>query len=293
MITASHNPAPDNGFKLMRGKASFFGTDIQALADRIEDEARRSAARPPRRRGAISPRTTSGRLHQGGARRVRAYPAPTSASWSTAATARPARSACARSRRSASRRTRSSATSTAASRTTTPTRPSPRTSRRSAPRVLATGAAARRRVGRRRRLGSAWSTSAARCSGGTSCSLLFARSLLARAPGAAVLGEVKCSETLYADIAARGGRPILWKTGHSLIKTKMKEEGALLAGEMSGHMFFADRWFGFDDAIYATVRLLEIVAPRRRRPSASCSPTCPRPSPPPRSASTAPMRSNT
>src|SRR5262249_21203758 len=92
-----------------------------------------------------------------------------------------------------------------------------------------------------------------------------ARSVLAERPGAAVLGEVKCSEMLYADIAARGGRPILWKTGHSLIKAKMKQENALLAGEMSGHMFFADRWFGFDDAVYATVRLLAIVA-RDRRP---------------------------
>jgi phosphomannomutase/phosphoglucomutase len=71
---------------------------------------------------------------------------------------------------------------------------------------------------------------------------------------------VKCSETLYADIAKHGGRPLVWKTGHSLIKAKMKEERALLAGEMSGHMFFADRWPGFDDAIYATVRLVEIVA---------------------------------
>ncbi len=88
----------------------------------------------------------------------------------------------------------------------------------------------------------------------------FARSVLARHPGAAVLGEVKCSQTLYDDIAAQGGRPIMWKTGHSLIKAKMKEEHALLAGEMSGHIFFADRYFGFDDAVYAALRLLEIVA---------------------------------
>lgn len=88
----------------------------------------------------------------------------------------------------------------------------------------------------------------------------FARSVLARHPGAAVLGEVKCSQTLYDDIAAQGGRPIMWKTGHSLIKAKMKEEHAFLAGEMSGHIFFADRYFGFDDAVYAALRLLEIVA---------------------------------
>ena len=93
--------------------------------------------------------------------------------------------------------------------------------------------------------------------------ILFSRALLAEQPGAAILGEVKCSQTLYDDIAKHGGRPIVWKTGHSLIKTKMKEEGALLAGEMSGHLFFADRYFGFDDAIYASLRLLEILASDR------------------------------
>ena len=90
--------------------------------------------------------------------------------------------------------------------------------------------------------------------------ILFSREVLRRRPGAAILGEVKCSQTLYDDIAKHGGRPILWKTGHSLIKKKMKEERALLAGEMSGHVFFADRYHGFDDAIYAALRLIEIVA---------------------------------
>jgi phosphomannomutase / phosphoglucomutase len=90
--------------------------------------------------------------------------------------------------------------------------------------------------------------------------VVLSRALLRDRPGAAIIGEVKCSQTLYDDIEAHGGRPIMWKTGHSLIKTKMKEEGALLAGEMSGHIFFADRYYGFDDAVYATLRLLEIVA---------------------------------
>ncbi|MDD9966950.1 MAG: phosphomannomutase/phosphoglucomutase [Myxococcales bacterium] len=90
--------------------------------------------------------------------------------------------------------------------------------------------------------------------------ILLSRHILKRHPGAAILGEVKCSQTLYDDIAANGGRPIIWKTGHSLIKKKMKEEQALLAGEMSGHVFFADRFFGFDDAIYSTLRLLEILS---------------------------------
>lgn len=98
--------------------------------------------------------------------------------------------------------------------------------------------------------------------------ILLSRAVLRDRPGAPILGEVKCSQTLYDDIAARGGRPILWKTGHSLIKKKMREEGALLAGEMSGHVFFADRFFGFDDAVYATLRLLEILSADERPLSA-------------------------
>jgi phosphomannomutase/phosphoglucomutase len=90
--------------------------------------------------------------------------------------------------------------------------------------------------------------------------LLFSRFILEKNPGAAIIGEVKCSQKLYDDIAAHGGRPIMWKAGHSLIKGKMKEEKALLAGEMSGHLFFADRYFGYDDAIYASIRLLEILS---------------------------------
>ena len=94
--------------------------------------------------------------------------------------------------------------------------------------------------------------------------LLFARKILEKNKGAAIIGEVKCSKVLYDDIAAHGGRPIMWKTGHSLIKQKMKEENALLAGEMSGHLFFADRYFGFDDGIYASLRLAEIIAQDNR-----------------------------
>jgi phosphomannomutase/phosphoglucomutase len=90
--------------------------------------------------------------------------------------------------------------------------------------------------------------------------IIFARDLLARLPGAAIISEVKASSVLYDEIGRLGGRPIMWKTGHSLIKKKIKEEKALLAGEMSGHIFFADRWFGFDDAIYASARLLEIIS---------------------------------
>jgi phosphomannomutase/phosphoglucomutase len=89
--------------------------------------------------------------------------------------------------------------------------------------------------------------------------MLFAEEILTRRPGATFVSEVKCSQALYDRIARLGGRPIMWKVGHSVIKAKMKEEGAALAGEMSGHMFFADRWFGFDDAVYAGVRLIELL----------------------------------
>ena len=90
--------------------------------------------------------------------------------------------------------------------------------------------------------------------------VVFSRDILESRPGSTILSEVKASHTLYDDIRQRGGRPIMWKTGHSLIKAKMKEESAVLAGEMSGHMFFADRYFGYDDAIYASCRLVEILA---------------------------------
>ena len=90
--------------------------------------------------------------------------------------------------------------------------------------------------------------------------LIYGREILARKPGATILGEVKCSQVLYDELGRLGGRAIMYRTGHSLIKAKMKEEHAELAGEMSGHMFFADRYFGYDDALYAACRLIEIVA---------------------------------
>ena len=95
--------------------------------------------------------------------------------------------------------------------------------------------------------------------------ILLSRYVLKDAPGAAIVGEVKCSYTLYDDIKAHGGRPIMWKAGHSLIKAKMKEEHAELAGEMSGHIFFKNRYFGFDDAVYSSARLLEILTHEKRK----------------------------
>lgn len=89
---------------------------------------------------------------------------------------------------------------------------------------------------------------------------LFAAEVLAENRGATIIADVKASQSLFDEIAKMGGKPIMWKTGHSLIKTKMAETGAILAGEMSGHMFFADKYFGYDDGIYAAVRIVSLVA---------------------------------
>lgn len=90
--------------------------------------------------------------------------------------------------------------------------------------------------------------------------IIFAGDIIPNHPQAKIIGEVKCSQIMFDQIQKMGGTPIMWKVGHSLIKAKMKEEGALLAGEMSGHLFFSDRYFGYDDAVYAGARLIEILS---------------------------------
>ncbi len=90
--------------------------------------------------------------------------------------------------------------------------------------------------------------------------MLFAEEVLSRNPGAEILYDVKCTRHIASWVAARGGKPLMWKTGHSLVKAKLKETGAPLGGEMSGHIFFKDRWYGFDDGLYAGARLLEIIS---------------------------------
>jgi len=97
--------------------------------------------------------------------------------------------------------------------------------------------------------------------------MLFARDILKRHKGAQIIFDVKCSQRLPVAIRKAGGKPLLWKTGHSLIKAKLKEVGAPFAGEMSGHLFFGERWYGFDDAMYTAARLLEILS-REKNPSA-------------------------
>jgi phosphomannomutase/phosphoglucomutase len=97
--------------------------------------------------------------------------------------------------------------------------------------------------------------------------ILFARDVLSRHPGAEIIYDVKSSRALEQVIREAGGKPTIWKTGHSLIKAKLKETGALLAGEMSGHVFFKERWYGFDDALYAAARLLELLSRDARAPA--------------------------
>lgn len=98
--------------------------------------------------------------------------------------------------------------------------------------------------------------------------LLFARQILSKKRNSTIIGEVKCSQVLFDDIKKHSGRAIMWKAGHSLIKAKMKEEKAVLGGEMSGHFFFADRYFGYDDGIYAALRLFEILSITGKKMSA-------------------------
>ncbi len=98
--------------------------------------------------------------------------------------------------------------------------------------------------------------------------MLFARDVLARVPGSTIIYDVKCTGHLAGEVERAGGRPLMWRTGHSLIKAKMKSEKAPLAGEMSGHFFFKERWYGFDDGLYAGARLLEILAAQDKDPEA-------------------------
>ena len=98
--------------------------------------------------------------------------------------------------------------------------------------------------------------------------ILFARDILSRNPGTEIIYDVKCSRTLASEIEAAGGKATMWRTGHSFIKAKLKETGAAIAGEMSGHIFFKERWFGFDDGVYAGARLLELLAKMHETPQA-------------------------
>jgi phosphomannomutase/phosphoglucomutase len=260
MITGSHNPPEDNGFKLMRGTATLYGEDIQALRAIIEEDRfaaaaegsvesasvedayvealKKSIALAPGKKPAVVVDAGNGAAGPLGLRALAALGIEVDPLF------------CEMDGRFPNHHP-------------DPTVEDNLVALRA--RVAETGAA----------LGIAWDgdgdrigviDDAGRVIWGDKLLIIFARAVLAEHPGAAIIGEVKCSQTLFDDIAARGGRPIISRTGHSLIKKRMKEEKALLAGEMSGHIFFADRYFGFDDAIYAAARLVELVTREGKTP---------------------------
>jgi len=253
MVTGSHNPPEDNGFKILVGKGTLHGDEIRALADRIE---RRDFALGPG--GHVDDAEVSARYvawMKGNVRLARTdlkvvvdagngAGGPLALAAMRALGLEPEALYCEMDGRFPHHH---------------PDPTLPENVAELIARVRATGAD----------VGIAYDGDADRLGAvdprgeivwGDRLLVAFGRAVLERHPGAAILGEVKCSQTLYDDIARHGGTPIMWKTGHSLIKAKMKESGALLAGEMSGHLFFADRYFGYDDAVYASLRLLEILA---------------------------------
>ncbi|HVJ95082.1 MAG TPA: phosphomannomutase/phosphoglucomutase [Labilithrix sp.] len=254
MITGSHNPGDENGFKMMRGKASFFGPDIQALKRRIEDGDFGAVRDGKIEKQDVQDAYVAEMKKRFDFAKSSALPFVVDAG--------------------------NGAGGPLALRTMKELglMPDPLfcdmdgrfPNHHPDPTVLKNIETLIERVrSTKARVGIAYDGDADRLGAvdetgeviwGDKLMILFSRALLADRPGATILGEVKCSQTLYDDIAKHGGNPVVWKTGHSLIKTKMKETGALLAGEMSGHLFFADRYFGYDDAIYASLRLLEILA---------------------------------
>ena len=261
MITGSHNPAEDNGFKLMRGKQTLYGDAVRALYQRIV--AADFAAGPA---GAMSQRDVSDAYVEAIRERARFGRSP-------------ARLKVVLDAGNGSAGPLALRVLEAVGAKVDPLfcdMDGRFPNHHPDPTVEENLAALRERVEKTSaQLGIAFDGDGDRIGvideagevvWGDKLMILFARGVLAEHPGAAVLGEVKCSQTLFDDIRAKGGRPIVSRTGHSLIKQRMKEEGALLAGEMSGHIFFADRYFGYDDAIYAAVRLLEIVAGSGKTP---------------------------
>jgi phosphomannomutase/phosphoglucomutase len=257
MITGSHNPAPDNGFKIMLGKASFFGEALQRLRVLVE-----APQKPDVPGGRVETRDIDdayvSRLVEGlapsrkGMRVVvdagNGAAGPLGLRALKAAGYDPVALYC---------------DMDGAFPNHHPDPTVPENLKELIARVKSEGA----------EVGIAWDGDGDRLGvvdatgeivWGDRLLALFARGILEKMPGAAVIADVKCSQSLFDDVARHGGKPVMWKTGHSLIKTKMKEEHAAVAGEMSGHFFFADRYFGYDDGIYGALRLLEILSTKQR-----------------------------
>ena len=258
IITGSHNPAEDNGFKILRGRESIHGAEIRALRDDIASGAARAAMVDDGMRGevetrdAVTPYLDHAVAHlQLGPRRFPVVVDAGNGAGGPTAVALYRRLGfevielyCDMDGRFPNHH------------------PDPT--------VEANLVDLRREVTLRRApLGIALDGDADRIGAvdgrgrvlwGDQLMILFGREIVRQHPGAVIIGEVKCSQALFDEIARAGGTPLMWKVGHSLIKAKIKETGALLGGEMSGHIFFAHRYLGFDDAIYAGARLLEILS---------------------------------
>ncbi len=254
MITGSHNPPEDNGFKMMRGKSTLFGADVQALRALVEGDAFTEGT------GTLTQRSVSDAYLDSLVEHTRLDAVPDDLLVVLDAGNGAAGPLALR----------------AFERLGVPhdgmfcDMDGRFPNHHPDPTVEANLTHLRARVKERgAKLGIAFDGDGDRLGviddqgsviWGDKLMILFSRQVLAEHPGVPVLGEVKCSQTLFDDIARHGGKPVVCRTGHSLIKQQMKEESALLAGEMSGHIFFADRYFGFDDAIYGALRLVELVA---------------------------------
>jgi len=253
MVTGSHNPPDHNGFKMMLGKRSFFGADIKRLGERAAaGDFRKSSSR-----GAVGERPVLDRYverlaadYRGGRTLSVVWDAGNGAAGE--AMARLVRVLPGR-----HRLLNEAVDGRFPAHHPDPT--DPKTLRQLQAEVAATHAD----------LGIAFDGDGDRIGvvdgkgrilWGDQLMILLARDLLAERPGATVIADVKASQALFDEIARAGGKPLMWRTGHSLIKSKMAETGAPLAGEMSGHIFFADRYYGYDDALYAAVRLLSLLA---------------------------------
>jgi phosphomannomutase len=251
MVTGSHNPSEYNGFKMMRGKKSFWGPDIQTLGRRAQSGSYATGSGSLRQRD-IQPDYI--------ARLVRDYRPgrPLNVCWDAGnGAAGPAMMALIAALPGQHMALYETVDGSFPNHHPDPTMPE----------NLADLQAAVRR--QRADLGIAFDGDGDRIGvvddkgrilWGDQLMALFAREVLAENPGSTIIADVKASQVLFDEIARLGGNPLMWKTGHSIMKTKMVETGAPLAGEMSGHIFFADRWYGFDDALYCAVRLLSIVA---------------------------------
>jgi len=253
MITASHNPAEDNGFKIVAGRTTIYGAAIQQLRERIEKRAFRTGATPGKASDHDILKDYVAYIAnniQLGSRRFKVVVDGGNGTGGVAAV--PILKTlgvdvediyCEPDGRFPNHH------------------PDPTVPANVADliaKVRATGAEIGIALdGDADRIGAV--DGKGRIIWGDQLVMLFARDILLRKPKATFVSEVKCSQALFDDISARGGNAIMWKVGHSLIKAKMKEEKADLAGEMSGHMFFAERWFGFDDAVYAGMRLVEML----------------------------------